>query len=321
MVPCDIFGFRFTVFGCTGRIRIASVSTAQAEAVVVDAVRWLRMVETRLSRFRLDSLIGRLNAGETVPAQVDLSATLAAADHAHQVTHGRYDATAFSLWSLWHDPSRSTWPTPADISAARSRCGWSGVARSDVSVSLTRPGMVIDLGGVAKEWCVDRLIDRLIAHDCHDVLVELGGDCAARGRQPQRAGWLVLLPGAAAAVTLRNEALATSGIGTRRRLLAGRAVSHLIDAQSGQPAPGLVRSATVLAADCLTAGIHASDLCLLDEATPAAVAARSGGHPTWVRASDGTLLADPRLLVRVHPVRDASSNSQLAARSSQLLPA
>ena len=103
-------------------------------------------------------------------------------------------------------------------------------------------------------------------------------------------------------------------------MLAGRAVSHLIDVRTGHPVPGIIRSTTVLAPDCLTAGIHASDLCLLGEATVDAIAERSHGHATWVRASDGTLLADPRLLARIHPVAQ-DFNSQLAARSSQLIPA
>jgi FAD:protein FMN transferase len=296
-----IHGFRLTALGSTGRIRIANVDEALAQRAVVEVVRWLRDVEARLSRFRADSLVGRLNAGEAVTADGDLLAVLAAADQAHQVTGGRYDATAFPLWRLWHDPARTTWPTQEEIADAQALIAWSAVERA-AHVHLTRPGMALDLGGVGKEWCVDQVLARLIAHGCADVLVELGGDCAARGSQPGRDGWFVLLPGIAAALALRDEAIATSGIGTRRRLLAARAVSHLIDVRTGHPAPGIIRSATVLAADCLTAGIHASDLCLLHEATSEAIAQRSHGHATWVRASDGTVLADPRLVARVHPV-------------------
>jgi len=314
-----IHGFRFVALGCTGRVRLAGVDQEQAQHAVADAVRWLRGIERRFSRFHDDSLIGRLNRGETVAAEADLSAVLAAADRAHHLTAGRYDATALPLWRLWHDPQRTTWPTASEILDAQTLVTWSAVERGDV-VHLKRPGMALDLGGVGKEWCVDRMVERLMAQGCRDVLVELGGDCAARGRQPGRDGWFVLLPGAAAALTLCDEAIATSGIGTRRRELTGRAVSHLIDARSGQPAGGIIRSATVLAADCLTAGIHASDLCLLDDTTSAAIAARSGGHATWVRASDGTVLADPNLLERIHPV-GADSNSHLAPRSSQLIPA
>ncbi len=315
-----IHGYRFFALGCTGHIRIADVTAVTAQAAVADAVRWLRGVEAKLSRFRDYSVIGRLNAGETVGADADLSAVLVAADRAYHLTKGRFDATALPLWRLWHDPVRTIWPTASEITDAQSLVSWPMVEQRDGIVRLSRTHMALDLGGVGKEWCVDRLVERLVAGGCHAVFVELGGDCAARGRQPDRDGWFVLLPGAAVAVTLRDEAIATSGIGTRRRELAGRAVSHLIDARSGQPAPGVIRSVTVLAADCLTAGIHASDLCLLDEVTAYTIGERSGGHPTWVRASDGMLLADPRLLARVHPVSvdDVGSTPHAARRTPHL---
>lgn len=301
-----IHGFRFTALGCTGRIRLADCTLALAQAAVVAGVRWLRGVEARLSRYRDESLVAQLNAGEPVPPDADLLALLAAAGRAHRVTDGRYDATALPVWRLWHDPARTRWPDAHDIMAARVLVDWAAVTIGSAGVRLARPGMALDLGGVGKEWCVDRLIERLTAHGCADVLVELGGDCAARGRQPGCDGWFVLLPGAAAALTLRDEAIATSGIGSRRRELAGRVVSHLIDARSGFPSAGIVRSATVLAPDCLDAGIHASDLCLLADAHAGTIAERSGGHPAWVRASDGTLFADPRLLERLHPVTNAA---------------
>ncbi len=297
-----VHGFRFDVLGSSGRIRMAGVSRTCAEEIAADTVAWLRDIEARLTRFRDDSLIGRLNRLGEVESDTDLDAVLTAAERAWWLTAGRFDATALPLWRLWHDPARTAWPIDDEVAAARALVDWRAVVRDAGRVTFARPGMALDLGGVGKEWCVDRVIERIHAAGVSHVLVELGGDCAARGSQPGRAGWLVTLPGAAAAVALRDEALATSGVGTRRRQLAGREVTHLIDAQSGLPAPGAVCSVTVLARDCLTAGIHASDACLVVRANPAAIAERSGGLPTWVRTADDTLMADPRLLARVHPV-------------------
>ena len=297
-----VHGFRFDVLGSTGRIRIAGVSRVRAEEVAADAVAWLRDIEARLSRFRDDSLVGRLNRRGEVESDADLDAVLAAADRAWQVTAGRFDATALPLWRLWHDSARTTWPTADEVAAARALVDWRALIRDGDHVRMSRPGMALDLGGVGKEWCVDRVVERIQAAGVDNLLVELGGDCAARGGQPGGEGWWVTLPGAAAAVALHDEALATSGVGTRRRELAGREVTHLLDARSGLPASGAVRSVTVLAHDCVTAGIHASDTCLVERADPAAIAVRSGGLPTWVRTADHVLMADPRLLARVHPV-------------------
>lgn len=302
-----IHGFRFTALGSTGRIRIAGTSRSLAEAIVAESVAWLRDVEARLTRFRDDSLVGRLNRDGVVDGDADLDALLDAADRAWRLTAGRFDATALPLWRMWHDPARTTWPSDDEVAAARAFVDWRAVVRDAGRVAFARSGMALDLGGVGKEWCVDRIGERIRAAGIGDALVELGGDCAACGHQPGHDGWWVMMPSAAAAVLLRNEALATSGVGTRRRELAGREVTHLIDAQSGFPASGALRSVTVLGPDCLTAGIHASDTCLIDRADPATISARSGGLATWVRTADDTLMADPRLLARVHPIAAGAS--------------
>jgi thiamine biosynthesis lipoprotein len=305
-----VHGHRFAVFGSTGRIRVAGVDAQRAGDFVAAAVAWLRDVERRLTRFSADSLVGRLIAAAGsagVRPDADLDAVLDAADLAWRSSDGRLDATVLPLWRCWHAAARTTWPTPAELAAARALVAWDEVRRGPGLVALPRAGMAIDLGGVGKEWAVDQVIARAAAAGIADCLVELGGDCAARGHQPGRAGWWVALPGAAAALELRDEALATSGNGARSRVLAGRAVSHLVDARSGQPAGGALRAVSLLAATCLEAGIRASDCCLLARADAACLAQRAGGLPLWALAQDGTLLADPRLAARVHPIAPATA--------------
>jgi thiamine biosynthesis lipoprotein len=302
--PAAVLGYRFAALGCSARIRIAGVAQARAEAFIIDAVAWLRDLERRLTRFSGESVIGRLNAlagRGAVQADGECLAVIAAADQAWRASAGRLDATILPLWRLWHAAERSSWPTADEVHQARAVVGWCKLHRDGDSLALALPGMAVDLGGVGKEWAVDRLIERAAASGIHDCLVELGGDCRASGRQGSPAGWWVALPGAGSALLLADEALATSGTGTRRRLLAGRSVSHLIDALSGMPAGGGLRSASILAPSCLEAGIRASDCCLLGNASPAAIAARSAGLPVWCAGTD-QLFADPRLLARVHAI-------------------
>ena len=167
-----IHGYRFFALGCTGHIRIADVTAATAQSAVAEAVRWLRGVEAKLSRYRDDSVIGRLNAGETVDSDANLSAVLVAADRAYHLTAGRFDATALPLWKMWHDPTRTTWPTASEIADVQSLVAWSMVEQRDGIVRLSRPHMALDLGGPTRQ---DRLIrsvaigddqiERLFAHE------------------------------------------------------------------------------------------------------------------------------------------------------------
>jgi thiamine biosynthesis lipoprotein len=310
-VAAAVLGYRFDALGCSGRIRIAGVTQHQAEAFVIDALAWLRDLERRLTRFSDDSVIGRLNAlagRGSVQADGECLAVIAAADQAWKASAGRLDATILPLWRLWHAVERRSWPAADEVRQARALVGWCKLRRHHDALALALPGMAVDLGGVGKEWAVDQLVERAAAAGIRNLLVELGGDCRASGRQGDPAGWWVALPGARAALLLADEALATSGTGTRRRLLAGRHVPHLIDALSGMPGGGGLRFASVLSPSCLEAGIRASDCCLLDTAAPASIAARSGGSPTWCGGADQRLYADPRLLARVHAISTGAAD-------------
>jgi thiamine biosynthesis lipoprotein len=237
-----------------------------------------------------------------VAVDADCLAVLDAADWAWSLSDGRLDATILPLIRFWHDADRTRWPSQAEIAAARALVDWTAVQRRSGSIGLAHPGMALDLGGVGKEWAVDQLIDRAAVSGIDHCLVELGGDCRARGRQGHVPGWWVTLPGANTALLLGNEAIATSGIGTRYRLVDGRLVPHLIDARSGQPACGAIRFASIVAPNCLLAGIRSSDICLLAQADPQCIHERAGALPAWCGGSDDRIYADQRLLARMHTI-------------------
>src|SRR5262249_49157305 len=80
-------------------------------------------------------------------------------------------------------------------------------------VRFTHPDVMIDLGGIAKGFAVDRAVETLRALGVPRGLVNAGGDVAAFGaesfsvhiRDPRQAGRII------AEVDLYNEAIASSG--------------------------------------------------------------------------------------------------------------
>ena len=287
-----IHGFRFHALGGAGRIRMAGCPRDLAERAVAGAVRWLREAEARLSRFRPDSLISQLNREGLCPSNPELDSFLAIGEQARMQTRGRFHITGAPLWNLWHDPARELWPDDGEIEAARARSDPGGLACEGGTIRI-RAGMAVDLGGIAKEWCVDELVVRLRAAGVRNFLVELAGDVAARGHQPGHGGWWVLLPDGRHSYPLCDAALATSGHHSRGRRLDGRWVSHLIDAARGLPASGAVVTATVLAPTCTEAGLRATDAALAP--TWREAWERTGHHQTLLRLANGTTRVTPAL--------------------------
>lgn len=303
-----IHAFRFHALGGDGWLRFADVSRKEAEQAVISSVEWVRTFEQAFSRFRPDSLVSRLNRGETVELDERLLSLLAAADLARRRTEGRLDVTALPLWELWHDPGRSSPPGREDINAALAERGFEDIICGENGARLKRSGMALDFGGIGKEWCVDGVVAQLERRGFRNFMVELSGDVAARGRQSAGwTGWWVLLPGCQRAALLHDAALATSGHGARFRCLAGVQISHLIDAQSGRPASGVVRSVTARALRCLEAGVAASDAAMADDVETAFE--RLAALPGLVRTVNDTFLMEATLAASTRLVEGADNET------------
>ncbi len=147
--------------------------------------------------------------------------------------------------------------------------GWDKVRWRAPELTLL-PGMEIDLGGIGKEYAVDRAaaLVRPLSTRC---LLNFGGDLLALGPQAGGAPWRVGIESVIAARTparhieLGNGALATSGDARRYLLKDGKRYGHILDPTTGWPVVGAPRSVTVAAATCTEAGMLAT-LALLQGA-------------------------------------------------------
>ena len=217
-----------------------------ADVWLAEVERFFAEVEAELSRFRPDSGLSRLNAAAGQgPQRVSpmLADALALALEARERTCGVFDPTVLpALVAAGYDRS-------FELVAAGGERPLSGavppVARAEVelnraakTVSLPA-GVQIDLGGIAKGWTVDRAAEMLGAWGA--ALVDAGGDIRASappGGQPWPAA--VANPFKEdqdlALAHLTGGAVATSTIMRRKWIVGGRAMHHLIDPRTGEPA-------------------------------------------------------------------------------------
>ena len=120
-------------------------------------------------------------------------------------------------------------------------------------VRFHRP-LLIDFGGIAKGFAVDRAVDVLERNRVMAGVVNAGGDLRVFGSAPQ----LVHLrhpakpQRAAGVVKLRKRAIATSGIYFARTKRRGLCISPMLDGRTGRAVSDLT-SVTVAAASCMTA--------------------------------------------------------------------
>ncbi len=265
----------FPAMGTQCQIIFRAPSQKQAAAFREAAIGWVTEFENKYSRFKGDSLISEINreAGERwVETDAELDSILSLCDWYHWSTGGVFDPTALPLIRLWdYRKDSPVIPTDAEIAAALELTGWSKVQRKSGGVFLPRAGMCIDLGGIGKEYAVDRVLEMSARWGIREIMVDFGRDIRVAGQGPHGGGWRVGLehpddPGRCwGGVMVNDRAVATSGDYLRAFEIDGRRYGHIIDPRTGHPVANGCNAATVIAQGCTEAGVLSTAALVLGQ--------------------------------------------------------
>lgn len=248
-------------------------SRVAGEQFKAAAIRWVAEFEARYSRFLPDSLVSRINqsAGQNWVELDEESERLFALCHELCfLTRGAFDPTAMPLIKLWNwKATPPVLPTDAEIQATKQFVGWNKVQRRPGAIYLPREGMSLDLGGIGKEYAVDRVMQIAAQHGIANVLVDFGQDLCMRGQPPSKPAWHIGLedpanPGKCwAGLAVKDRAVATSGDYLRNFQINGRRYGHIIDPRTGYPVDNGSRAVSVIAPNCTVAGILSTSAFIL----------------------------------------------------------
>ena len=247
------------------RVNVRCDDPRQAQAFQSEVLDWVAWFEAQYSRFIPDSLIGRINAAagqHWVEVDAETEAILNLCQEMVFFTRGVFDPTALPLLRLWNwKANPPVIPAAPDVAAALELVGWRKVERRPGAVFLPRPGMSLDLGGIGKEYAVDRVTGLAFQHGLANVLVDFGQDVRVHGEPPERGAWHIGLedprnPGKCwSGVAVSKHAVATSGDYLRHFSNGGRRYGHIIDPRDGYPVNNGCLAVSVIAPHCTLAGI------------------------------------------------------------------
>lgn len=232
------------------------------------AESWVRAMGARLTRFSDDSEIGRLNqaAGGWCEISHELEQLLRASLHAFEVSRGLVNVAVLpSMLVIGYAKPLSEREPVATIFARGPLPDLPSVLSVGRGRARVETGSGLDLGGIAKGWMADRLVE-MLGPNC---VANIGGDLMARGRGPQGDGWPVAL--GEATVLLKDQGAATSSVRRRRW---GDA-HHLIDPRTGLPSASGLEEVSVVAESGVAAEVVAKTALLIG---PEAAAAYCATH-------------------------------------------
>jgi thiamine biosynthesis lipoprotein len=227
---------------------------AAAEAALDEVDR----IDRLMSHYKAESPLSRLNReAARGPVQVDseLFDFLAECLRYSRESGGAFDVTVGPLMKAWgFFRGEGRLPGEGELEQARGRIGYQHVILDPArrTVRFDRPGMELDLGGIAKGYAVDRAVGVLRAHDVRAALVSAGGSTVyGLGAPPGRAAWDVAVQdpvaasGTALTVRLRDRALSVSGTYEKSFEVGGVAYSHVMDPRTGRPVPDVLSVAVL----------------------------------------------------------------------------
>ena len=170
----------------------------QAKASVYsDIFERLREIEGRMSVNLPDSDVSRINAAAgKAPVQVhdDVFKVVERAVYFAGISGGAFDPTVgplVSLWGIGGDNARL--PSQAEIDAVLPLIDWRDIEldRQQSSVFLSRPGMALDLGGIAKGYAADEAAAIVRKARLKRAIIDLGGNILTYGEKQDKSPWRV----------------------------------------------------------------------------------------------------------------------------------
>lgn len=282
---------------------------------------FFRQVERRISRFDRSSELSRLNraTGGAVQLSDELYEVVELALAAAEATGGLFDPTILTaLEAAGYDRSFDELCAKGDRLHPRSngeRAIGGGVFRQiriwnhgPRPTACLPKGVRLDLGGVAKGWTVDRVVDRLAPRG--PCLVNAGGDLYAHDAPPGDVAWAVGVEDPldverdVAMLALRDQAVATSCRTKRQWSQHGQHQHHLIDARIGRPAQSDLLSVTVVAPRVALAEIHTKAVFMLGAEAGLAYLESQPQIAGLLINEDGRLLISSRMRAYVKRVKE-----------------
>ncbi len=242
------------IMGTVCAVELWSDDKARGETAISSVFDDMKRIDRLMSTWKEHTEISRLNReGSKHPVKIspELFRLLQVSVEYSELTGGAFDITYASVGYLY-DFRKGVRPDQKAIDKALPGINWRHMVldAGKTTVFFTRPGMRIDLGGIAKGYSVDRGIEILQKQGITRAMVNAGGDTRIIGdrfgkpwvvgvRDPDHEGKVFLrLP-------LSDAAFSTSGDYERYFDEDGKRFHHIIDPKTGDSARK-VRSVTVI---------------------------------------------------------------------------
>lgn len=269
------FAFSEPHMGTVFNIILYAPDDATAKKAAKDAFARIEELNAILSDYKADSELMKLckhAGGPPVPVSVDLFTVVQAAQQIARLSDGAFDISISPVVRLWRKARRTrVLPDAAEIKKALDLVDYRKIKLDPRgrTIQLLLLGMLLDVGGIAKGYTADAVLEVLRRHGITRALVAGGGDIAAGDPPPNAAGWKIGIAPLKDPqgppryhLLLKNRAVSTAGDANQHVEIDGKRYSHIVDPKTGLGLNGR-RSVTIIAPTGLQADGLDTAICVM----------------------------------------------------------
>ncbi len=261
--------------GCLWTLTLPDTPPETAEKASADVFSEIARLNRIFSDYEpaseLNLLCGKAGQDQPVAVSPELFDILQRSLRMADFSGGLFDITLAPCVRLWRrSRRRGELPDAESLGKARALTGWQNMELDETrrTVRLTKPGMQLDLGGIAKGWTQDACLGLLRErHHITCCLLDAAGEVAAGTPPPGRAFWQIGLHavpgGKPSRIPLKEGNAATSGDHYLFVEIGGRRYSHIIDPRTGLGST-ISRQGTIIAPTGAAADPLTKLICLME---------------------------------------------------------
>ena len=269
------------IMGTFTHVVAVAEDSGTAKKCVRAALEEIHRVDNLMSDYKNDSEISRVNSQayeKAVQVSESTYEVLQRSIEFSKMTDGAFDVTVGPLVILFRKAKESkVAPSEQQIALAKSKVGFEKLKldSENRTVQFSDKGMLLDLGGIAKGYAIDKAIEAAQRCGAIGAMVDIGGDVRCIGLPPKgREHWLIGLQDPNSAIEgigggglrlvlkVTNAAVATSGDYQQFVLIEGKRYSHIMDRRTGIGAEGL-SSVTIIADNATDADALATSVSVM----------------------------------------------------------
>ncbi len=246
-----------SIMGTIWDITIVHGDEKAANTAIDEYFAEVRRLEKMLSFRDQKSALNGVNAkAGTGPVKVppEILTIMQTALYVSELSGGGFDVTIGPVVKLWgFAGGQEKVPSPEEIKAAHALVGYHllKLDTKNSTLTLQKKGMLLDLGGIAKGYALDRARPILKKYKIKNAMINAGGQVYVTGKNPGGKKWKIGIihpkkkEGLLGVFEATDKCVATSGNYERYFRAKGKLYHHIFNPFDSFPASDTV-SATVM---------------------------------------------------------------------------